>query len=287
MRVVLLTSISHGLPCRCLPGLVASDKVQVISVILARSELSAAPLKTCKKKLKKACKIGFLGALNAIRTRSWFKGGPTEHIEALCTKFRIPLHRVSALNSDRTAELLRASDPDLVLSAGNGYIAKRIFPIPRLGTINIHCERLPEYQNGPSVIWPIFNMECTTGLTIHEVDSKIDNGRIIYKEEYPIEFDASLKGTVTKTTRRTLNKVAQAVRHVCENYDELIKTARPQINTKSYTTPTFKAFLAIARNNRKLYEDSQCSWDLHQSPQPARTILEDMHRSKTHPYSIK
>ncbi len=104
-------------------------------------------------------------------------------------------------------------------------MAKEKTPANRL--INVHCERLPEYQNGPSVIWPIFNMERTTGLTIHEVDDKIDNGRIIYREEYPIEFDATLKETVTKTTRRTFCKVAQAVRHVCESYDELIKTAKP------------------------------------------------------------
>lgn len=43
----------------------------------------------------------------------------------------------------------------------------------RLATINVHCERLPEYQNGPSVIWPILNMERTTGLT--QVQAAFDN----------------------------------------------------------------------------------------------------------------
>jgi methionyl-tRNA formyltransferase len=256
MRVVLLTSIAHGLPCRCLPGLAASGKIEVISVILAESELASNAFKTLKKKLKKACRIGFLSALNAIRIGPWFNGGPTEHIEVLCNRLSIPLHRVSALNSAQTAELLKASDADLGLSAGNGYISKRIFLIPRLGMINVHCERLPEYQNAQSVIWPIYNMERTTGLTVHEIDGKIDNGRIIYKEEYPIEFHASLKETVTITTRHTFNKVADAARHVCENYDELIKKAEPQINGKSYATPSFKAFLAMVRNNRKLYESA-------------------------------
>jgi hypothetical protein len=43
----------------------------------------------------------------------------------------------------------------------------------RLATINVHCERLPEYQNGSSVIWPILNMERTTGLT--QVQAAFDN----------------------------------------------------------------------------------------------------------------
>ena len=122
--------------------------------------------------------------------------------------------------------------------------------------INMHGERLPQYQNAQSVIWPIYNMERTTGLTIHQIDDKIDTGPILYQEEYPIEFHASLKETVTNTTRQTCNKVVHAVRHVCENYDELSKKAKPQTNGKSYTTPSFWAFLTMGRNNRKLYESA-------------------------------
>lgn len=256
MRVIVLTSIQYGLPCRCLPGLVASDKIEVISVVLAEGGLSSNAFKTWKRKFKKAVELGVLGALNAIRIGPWFQGGPTEHIEALCNHLRIPLHRVGALNSDRTIELFKAADADLGLSAGNTYISKRIFSIPRLGMINVHCERLPEYQNAQSVIWPIYNMERTTGLAIHQVDNKIDAGRILYQEEYPIEFHVSLKETVTNTTRHTFNKVAGAVRHVCEHYDELSKEAKPQTNGRRYTTPSFKAFLTMVRNNRKLYERS-------------------------------
>ncbi len=225
-------------------------------MIVAASNLSSSQFKTLKRKFKKAIKIGFLGALNAIRIGPWFRGGPTEHIEVLCEKFGIPVHRVARLNSEQTVELLKAAEADLGISAGNGYMSSRIFRTPRLGFINVHCERLPEYQNAPSVIWPIYNMERTTGLTIHEVDDKIDNGRIIYGDEYSIEFHASLKDTVTNTILQSYSKVADAVRHVCENYDELIKHAKPQKNARSYTTPSFTEFLAMVRNNRKLYESA-------------------------------
>jgi methionyl-tRNA formyltransferase len=256
MRVIILTSTSCGTASRCLPELVASDKIEVICVVWAEGGVSSSAFKWYKFKLKKVLKIGLMGALNGIRIRPWFQGGPTEHIEVLCNKFSIPLHRLGVLNSERTVEIFKEANADLGLSLGNGYISRRIFSIPRFGMINMHGERLPQYQNAQSVIWPIYNMERTTGLTIHQIDDKIDTGPILYQEEYPIEFHASFKETVTNTTHQTCNKVALAVRHVCENYDELSKKANPQTNGKSYTTPSFWAFLTMVRNNRKLYESA-------------------------------
>lgn len=254
IRVVLVTSNPFNTASRCLPELVASEKIEVVSVMLAEGAPSHETWKLRKRKLRKAMKIGVLGALNGVRIRPWFRSGPSEHIEALCDRWSIPLYRTGALNSDRTVELLRAGDGDLGLSVGNGYIARRVFSVPRFGMINFHGERLPEYQNAQSVIWPIYNMERTTGLTIHEIDDKIDTGQILYKEEYPIEFRASLEDTVTTTALKTASKVGIALRHVCENYDDLRKEARAQVNGRSYTTPSFREFLRMIRNNRKLYE---------------------------------
>lgn len=254
IRVLLLTSNPSSTASRCLPELVKSEKIEVVSVILAEGAPSHGRWKLRKRKLKKAMKIGVLGALNGVRIRPWFRSGKTEHIEALCDRWSIPLYRTGALNSDRTVALLTAGAADLGLSVGNGYIAQRVFSLPRFGMINFHGERLPEYQNAQSVIWPIYNMELTTGLTIHEIDNKIDAGRILYKEEYPIDFHASLEDTVTATTLKTANKVGIALRHVCENYDDLRGKARAQLNGRSYTTPSFREFLRMIRNNRKLYE---------------------------------
>ena len=259
IRVTLLTSNPYNTASRCLPELVASDRIHVVAVFLAESSPSRFTWNAHKRKIKKAMKIGILGALNGIRIRPWFRSEATEHIESLCERWSVPLHRLGALDTVHAAELFKTADADLGLSLGNGYIPRRIFSLPRLGMINFHGERLPEYQNAQSIIWPIYNMECTTGFTIHEVDDKIDTGRILYQEEYPIEFHATLKATVMATTRQTSSKVARAVRYVCENYDALITEARLQANGKSYTTPSFTAFLKMARNNKKLYKLSRAT----------------------------
>jgi methionyl-tRNA formyltransferase len=119
--------------------------------------------------------------------------------------------------------------------------------------INVHGERLPEYQNAQSVIWPIYNLESKTGLTIHQIDRSIDTGKILYREEYPIVFCAHLRDTVRTTTEITRQRTPAAVRYVCENYERLLADATPQIVGKKYTTPSIWQFVRMTRNNRLLY----------------------------------
>ena len=256
IRIIILASRPHGTASLCLPELAKSDKIDVVSVVLSEGGVSTDCLKMVNRKFNKTLKIGVLGALNGIRIRSWFRAMETEHLEILCDKWDVPLHHTGVLNSDQAVELFKSANADLGLSLGNTYISKRIFSVPRLGMINVHGERLPEYQNAQSVIWPIYNMERTTGVAIHQVVEKIDAGPILCQDIYPIEFHPTLQETVIRTTRLTASKVPKAVRHVCENYAELSQKARPQTNGKSYTTPSFRQFLTMVRNNKKMFESS-------------------------------
>lgn len=254
MRVVILTSGRFGTAPRCLPELMKSDRIDVVSVILASGGVTPNRKKLIFRKLKKVARIGLFGALNGIRMRSWYGSGPTEDIESLCETHGIPFHQTEFINSDRTAELFTDADAELGLSLGNSYIAERIFSLPKMGMINVHGERLPEYQNGPSIIWPIYNNEKTTGFTIHEIDEKIDTGKILYKEEFPIEFHPALQDTVMQTTKLTGEKVPAALRYVCENFHELRNKAQPQTGGRSYMTPSFGEFLKMRKNNKALFE---------------------------------
>lgn len=248
-RVIVLTSSAFGTASLCLPTLASSDLFVVAAVVLVEQ---TKPASSRKRKLKKALRIGLLGALNGIRIRPWFTSQTTEHLATICDRLRIPLQSTNAIDSQHTANLFAAADADLGVSLGNSYIPRRIFTIPRLGMVNLHGERLPEYQNAQSVIWPIYNMEMTTGLSIHGIDDKIDTGPILYKEEYPIVFRPSLKDTVIASTRVTARKAPAAVRYVCENYESLVEIATPQNIGKKYTTPSLGAFLRMVRNNRRL-----------------------------------
>src|ERR1700741_4524778 len=109
-------------------------------------------------------------------------------LASLSEHLSVPVFETECTNSDETVRLFKDADADLGLSLGNGYISTKIFTIPKYGVINVHGERLPEYQNPQSILWPIYHLETTTGLTIHEIDRSIDTGKILHQEEYPIIF---------------------------------------------------------------------------------------------------
>ena len=210
-------------------------------------------MRMIRQKLKKIQKIGVLGALNGVRMRHWYRQVQTVPLDAICTRAGIPLHRVSHLNGADTELHFRRAKADLGLSLGNSYIAKRIFDTPTFGMINVHGERLPEYQNAQSVIWPIFNMERMTGITVHSIDNGIDTGPILHKEEIPIEFHQTLAQTVVHTLAITAPRIPPALRHVCENFHELRKHGRIQSGGIRYTTPSLRQYLRMRRNNAQIF----------------------------------
>jgi methionyl-tRNA formyltransferase len=256
MKLVVLTSNRFGTASACLPMLHESGKCSVARVIVSRAK-PPNRARRLQRKLKKAMQIGPLGALNGLRMRAWYEGNSTVDVVEMCQRLGIPVFETDETNSDETVRLMVEAEADLGLSLGNSYIAHRVFSVPKFGMINVHGERLPEYQNAQSVIWPIYNLESKTGLTIHQIDRSIDTGKILYREEYPIVFCGRLRDTVRMTTKITQQRTPAAVRYVCENYEHLLADAIPQKKGNKFTTPNIWQFIRMTRNNRRLYRKTE------------------------------
>jgi methionyl-tRNA formyltransferase len=255
MRLVVLTSNRFGLASICLTALHDSDRCKVAGVVLCRKARGNG-LRAVWKKVKKAGTIGLLGTVIGLYMRRFFAKYPTEELETLCARLGVPFFVRHATNCEETASLLRQLSPDLGLSLGNGYIARRIFELPKYGMVNVHLERLPRYRNGRSIIWPIYFMEEDTGFTIHKVDTRIDAGDILHQETQPIIFRPALGQTIAETIDALLPRVPIAVRNLCDNYERCAAAAQPQVDGSAFTTPSLSQFLRMIRNNRLLYQRS-------------------------------
>lgn len=66
-------------------------------------------------------------------------------------------------------------------------ISEEIFSSPDLGTLNIHCGKLPEYRGRAPICRAIMNGDNKLIITIHKVNSKVDGGDIL--KEYPLEIN--------------------------------------------------------------------------------------------------
>lgn len=255
MRVVVLTSARCGTASHHLPHLIGSPHFEVVRVILAGAPVG--PKGSLGKKWRKLLRIGPMGALMGYRMRTWYTTDvhalvPTEDIGILCERFGIELVKSPWVNHHDTVTAMHEADPDIALSLGNGYIASKVFSIPKLGMLNIHHELLPDYQNAQGVIWPIHQGSPTTGFTIHRIDKGIDTGHIVLREEVSIRFGDRLRETVARTMVAVLDASAVGCRIVLEDLPARLANARPQGPGRKWTTPTFGQFIRILRNHRRL-----------------------------------
>lgn len=251
MRVVILTGGRHGPASLCLPALAADSRIQVVQIVHSLNQ-PVARKKRLGRNIRKAMKIGPLGAINGVRMRKWYDGPPSDDLYDLAACYKVPIESSPRTNDARTQELFRACGADLGLSLGNGYISAKVFRIPQLGMINIHCEVLPAFQGAASVIWPIFEGLSQTGFTLHQIDEQIDTGPILYQEAFPLRFGATLAETVRINWADIWRRVPPAMANVVAEYPRFREQARPQGAGGRYTTPTIWQYLRMLRQHRRL-----------------------------------
>lgn len=90
----------------------------------------------------------------------------------------------------RTAEFLgtlRDLTPDLIVVAAYGKILPAaILDLPARGCINVHASLLPRYRGAAPIQWAILHGDALTGITIMQMNERMDGGDILLQRTTPI-----------------------------------------------------------------------------------------------------
>lgn len=259
MRIMILTSSTHGQASLALAKLVASPDIDVAMVLFNERRVSNV-WKERRRKLRKIRRIGPLGAMVGIKLRKWFREDVTkvlniDSLEVTCRRLGIHFETTPEINCNQTRELVGNAGTELGLSLGNGYIGSRVFNLPEYGMVNVHHELLPEFRGAQSVIWQIYKGSAVTGYTIHQIDRRIDTGNILYREEMRIELMPSLRETVSHNYRRLLDASVDGLVHTIGNYQQLVAAAQPQGSGRTFSTPTAWQYIGMLRQHKRLYTE--------------------------------
>jgi len=85
-------------------------------------------------------------------------------------------------------------NPDLIWVYSYSMILRDdILLIPAKGAINIHGALLPQYRGANPTQWAILNGETETGVTLHVMNSGVDEGPIIDQQKIPLFFEDTWK----------------------------------------------------------------------------------------------
>ena len=148
--------------------------------------------------------------------------------------------------------------PDLFIVVAYGKIMpKEILEIPKLGSINIHYSLLPKYRGASPVESAILNGDTETGITIQQMELKMDAGPILAQEKViisPIEKASELRARLIKiggkllvtTLPKILEAEIQPIRQNEENatYCQKIKKEDGLIDLNADPIKNFNKFRA-------------------------------------------
>ena len=120
-------------------------------------------------------------------------------------------------------------------------VAFRILPpkyieLPKFGSINIHASLLPKYRGAAPIQWALMNGDNVTGVSIFQIEKKVDTGGIIHVEKIKIQNEDNFETLSVKLSELGSRALIKSLRLI-ENDDFKLLL---QDNKKSTRAPKIK-----------------------------------------------
>ena len=124
----------------------------------------------------------------------WF-----DSVAKLAASRQIPVFAPEDINHPLWIKRIKDLAPDILFSF---YYRKMISPalleIPQAGCLNLHGSLLPKYRGRCPINWVLVNGEKETGVTLHYMTPRPDDGDIVCQEKIPISPDDTARSLSEK-----------------------------------------------------------------------------------------
>jgi len=167
--------------------------------------------KTARRMLRFYGPVGFVrqGARFA-----WTKARGTS-IETLARRHGLPIVPTTSVNDPEYVRRVREIAPDVIVSvAAPEIFRKDILGAARLGCVNIHSGRLPQYRGMMPNFWQLLAGEACATVTVHEMAEKIDAGGVLATLEVPITERDTLDTLIVRTKQEGARLMVRALREM-------------------------------------------------------------------------
>lgn len=148
--------------------------------------------------------LRFYGPLDTLRLGlRWLRArlaGDT--IAGMARGRGIALVDTPSVNDPAYLARLRAMRPDLILSvAGPEIFSAELLAIPRLGCVNVHTGRLPDYRGMLPSFWQLLRGEREATITVHRMVEALDAGEALATAGFALRPRDSLDRVIRGTKR--------------------------------------------------------------------------------------
>lgn len=137
-------------------------------------------------------------------------------VKAFAVERRIPVIEPVKIRTDGPAlERVRSAEPDLnVVVAYGQIIPNAIHALPRYRSLNVHFSVLPKYRGAAPVQWTILNGDEESGVTIIELDDRMDEGDILAVKRVPVGPRESARGLEDRLAGLGASLLLETIEHI-------------------------------------------------------------------------
>ena len=131
------------------------------------------------------------------KEKIWF-----ESVARLAAAHDIPVYAPEDINHPISVQRIKEMKPDLLFSFYyRNMIGSSILEIPAGGCFNLHGSFLPAYRGRCPINWVLVNGEKETGVTLHYMTLRPDDGDVVCRSRIAIDRDDTAKTLHEKTAR--------------------------------------------------------------------------------------
>ena len=145
-------------------------------------------------------------------------------------------HNIPLLQPQKIKEIyseIKDLNPNIIITAAYGQIIpKDILNIPKFGCINIHSSLLPKYRGASPIQYAILEGNEKTGVTIIEMNEKLDEGDIISQKDIEIGNTDTASSLHNKLSDLGANLLLKTLPKIFENK---IKCTPQNHNSATYS----------------------------------------------------
>ena len=166
----------------------ASDRLELVEIVLLRN-FNESRLALVRRLFKLYGPVDFLRLLGryAFAAVSDRVGRPRS-VEAVAARYGVPLVRLSTINDPSYLRTLADRDVGVLLSVAAPEIFRRAALEAVRYVLNVHSGQLPHYRGMMPTFWALSNGDTRVVVTLHEMNERLDAGRLI--AECPVDVEA-------------------------------------------------------------------------------------------------
>ena len=151
-------------------------------------------------------------------------------------KNNIELIELGSFDDDNTYKKIVSLDIDIFVVVAFRILPEKYISIPRFGSINLHASLLPQYRGAAPIQWALMNGDKITGVSVFQIEKKVDTGKIIYQKTVAINDSDDFESLSNKLSNlgaevilKALNSIEVGACNFLEQ-DNTLLTRAPKIS---------------------------------------------------------